>query len=289
MKILFTGAGGMLACDFIAYLEEIEGHEVIAMDRSAMDITDRESVKATMEEHRPDVVIHTAAQTNVDLCEEDPEMAYRINAEGTANVAEFCGKRGAKMVYISSCGFFGDEVRPYSEEDPVVLKHVYAKSKYQGEEKVKEFCPEYFIVRPGWLFGGSIEHRKNFVYARYKEALSKDQMESAEDKYGSPTYTLHLAKKIMDLLDTDHYDIYHITNQGQASRYDYVKEIIDAFGLDTEVVPVDSGKFQRSAPVPDCEVLDNMNLRKYAFELLPAWQDAIREYVGKIKGEIGEN
>jgi dTDP-4-dehydrorhamnose reductase len=289
MKILFTGAGGMLASDFIAYLAELGSHESIAIDRNQMDITDKERVKATLEEHLPDVVIHTAAQTNVDLCEEKPDMAYKINTEGTANVAEFCGKLGGVMVYTSSCGLFGDEVRPYSEEDPVVQKHTYAKSKYKGEEKVKELCSKYFIVRPGWLFGGSIEHAKNFVYTRYKEALTKDRMESANDKFGSPTYTLHLAKKIIELLATDYYDIFHITNQGQASRYDYVREIVEAFSLETEVIPVNSSKFLRPAPVPDCEVLENLNLKRYGFNLLPTWQEALKEYVEKIRVEIGKN
>lgn len=286
MKFLFTGSGGMLASDFIDYLRQEGRHEIIAYNRQEMDITDRGRVRDVIEESRPDYIIHSAAQTNVDLCEEKPEEAYRVNTMGTGNVAYYSGKYGSTLVYISSPGLFGDEFKEYNEYDPVVLKTIYARSKYLGEERVRQYCPESFIIRPGWLFGGRKEHGKNFVYKRYLEAKTRDVMESTTDKFGCPTYTLHLAKKIMELLKSDHYGTYHITNQGHGSRYDYITEIIMNFGLDTEIKPVTSDRFPRSAPVPDCEVLDNMNLRLYGFGPMPHWKEAIKEYIGKLKMEI---
>ncbi|MHA2344791.1 MAG: SDR family oxidoreductase [Candidatus Hodarchaeales archaeon] len=286
MKILFTGAKGMFASDFMNYLDVSSKHDLIGLNRNNLDITNRGSVKKVIKEKQPDVIIHSAAQTNVDLCEEKPEEAYKVNTFGTANVAYYAGTYGSRLVYISSCGLFGDEFKAYSEYDPVVLKSVYSRSKYLGEEKIKKFCPDSFIIRPGWLFGGSKSHSKNFVYKRYLEAKSKGVIESVVDKFGSPTYTFHLAKKIMELLETDYFDTYNITNQGYSSRYDYVKEIVKNFGLKTEVKPVKSDRFPRSAPVPDCEVLDNMNLRFHGFSLLTSWKAAIKEYVEKIKKEL---
>ena len=289
MKILVTGSKGMFASDLLRFLDESDNYDVIGFDRAILDITDKDSVKGAIKANRPDVVIHAAAQTNVDLCEENPEEAYRVNTFGTSLVALYARKYGANLVYVSSCGVFGDEVKAYSEYDPVELKSVYARSKYLGEEAVRQQCPTSIIIRPGWLFGGTISHPKNFVYKRFLEGSSKESVESTIDKWGCPTYTLDLAKKILELIETDSFGLFHITNQGRATRFDYVQEILKNFGLKTEVVPVDSSRFPRSAPVPDCEILDNMNLRLCGFKPLPSWKEAIKNYVTKIQIEISQD
>ncbi|MCX7747427.1 MAG: NAD(P)-dependent oxidoreductase [Clostridia bacterium] len=285
-KILITGAKGMLATDLNAILNGSGTFEVLNLDRQQLDITDPENVEKVFTQFNPQVIIHTAALTNVDYCEEDKEEAYRINGCGTQNIASYSDRAGAKFVYISSCGLFGDEIKEYTENDPVVLKTEYAKSKYMGEQKTRETCEKHFIVRPGWLFGGSINHKKNFVYNRYLEAKQKPQIQSAGDKYGCPTNTNHLALKILELIDTDLYGTYHISNSSFGTRFDYVKKIIDSFGIDIEVVKVDSNSFKRSAPVPDCEIIKNSNLERNGFSLLPDWRDAVEEYVHRLKKEI---
>lgn len=281
-KVLVTGSSGMLAKDLIYYLHSVPGYNVLAMEKSELDITNSKNVEEVFLALRPDYVIHTAAITNVDFCEENFEEAINVNGFGSENIAKFSQVINAKLVYISSCGLFGDDIRAYEEIDPVELKTGYAKSKYLGEIKTKENCERYFIVRPGWLFGGNKSHKKNFVYNRYLEALNKDYIYSASDKYGCPTYTYHLASILMMLLDTECYGLYHITNSGFSSRYAYVKKIIECFGLKTKVIEVDSNSFTRKAPVPDCEILKNQNLLLKGFPILPPWDSAIEEYVARL-------
>ncbi|MCX7747179.1 MAG: NAD(P)-dependent oxidoreductase [Clostridia bacterium] len=288
-RMLITGACGMLATDLLSVFmsnDKMKEIEVVGFDRKQLDITDRENVEQLFAQVRPDFVIHTAAMTNVDLCEEKPEEAFRVNTYGTENISLYCDKYNSKLVYISSCGLFGDQLREYAETDEVVLKTEYAKSKYLGEEMVREYCEKYFIVRPGWLFGGNLSHKKNFVYNRYIEALKNGKMQSALDKYGCPTYTLHLANKIAELITTDLYGCYHITNSSHCTRYGYVKKIIDCFGLHIKVDGVTSEHFVRKAPVPDCEILKNYSLSASGFGLLPEWNLALEEYIFKLKKVI---
>ncbi|TYQ12808.1 UNVERIFIED_CONTAM: dTDP-4-dehydrorhamnose reductase [Acetivibrio alkalicellulosi] len=285
-KLLITGADGMLATDLTRYFQTHSQYDIIKASRKDLDITSRDMVEEMFNMHKPDYIIHTAAITNVDFCEDNIDEAMRVNGYGTENIGVCAEQINAKVIYISSCGLFGDELKPYDEKEPVVLKTEYAKSKYLGEAKIAQSCSRHFIVRPGWLFGGGIQHKKNFVYNRYKEAIKGDEMVAAGDKYGCPTYTYHLAGALMSLLDTEKYGVYHISNDGSASRYDYVKKIITCFGLKTKVKKVDSSSFPRKAPVPDCEIISNYNLKKNGFSLLPSWELAIEDYVNILKNEI---
>lgn len=281
-SILVTGAGGMFASDFISEVKAEKDFEIAAFNRAELDVVNVKNVQEALMYYKPQYVIHSAALTNVDFCESNYKEAYDINVIGTKNVAVWSEKVGAKLVYISSCGLFGDIIKEYSEEDDVVLKTRYATTKYLGEEKVINESNKFFIIRPGWLFGGSIKHKKNFVYNRYLEAKGSPVIKSAIDKYGCPTYTKHLSSKIIELIDTDFFGIYHISNRGSCSRFGYVKSIIDCFGMKTEIIGVKSDEFIRSAPVPDCEILKNENLINYGFGLLPDWEDAIEEYTHYI-------
>jgi len=284
-KILITGSDGMLGTDLIKHCHDL-GYETLALNRKKLDVTDRTATKDLIETYKPNFVIHTAALTNVDLCEQNEQTAFQVNGYGTENIAYYSNKVNATVVYISSCGLFGDEIRAYSEYDDVELKTKYAKSKYMGEQKTIQWCDRHFIVRPGWLFGGNINHKKNFVYNRYLEALNNSSISSAVDKFGCPTYTKHLSNKITDLLNTDYYGTYHVTNQGSCSRYDYVTAIINKMGLKTEVNQVDSKHFIRNAPVPDSEILDNNNLSNKSLGPLPSWESALEEYIQLLKSQI---
>ncbi|WP_017752679.1 SDR family oxidoreductase [Clostridium tyrobutyricum] len=280
-RILITGGKGMLASSLYDIIND--KYETLSLSKEKLDITIANDVKKVINEFKPNIIFHSAALTNVDMCEEKSKMAFNINSDGTENIARYGSGVNAKVVYISSCGLFGDEIKAYSEDDKVVLKTKYSESKYKGEKSVEKYCEKYYIIRPGWLFGGSKIHKKNFVYNRYLEGQKNNIIISADDKYGCPTYVFDLAKKVLELLETNKYGIYHISNAGSASRYEYVKKIIESFNLNVKVKKCDSSFFKRSAPVPNCEIIENKNLRKNKFDLLPDWEDAIDRYIKKLK------
>ena len=254
------------------------GYEVIGLGHSQLDITNRKQVAEALDHHKPDLVFNTPG-IGVDACEQAPEDGYRLHTWAAGLIAQQCRRTGAELVYISTCGLFGDEKRFYSEYDPVQLKTNYARSKYLGEKATISSCEKSFVIRPGWLFGGTPQHKRNFVYQRYLEAKESEVVRSASDKFGAPTYTLDLARKVLEIVETGHYGLYHVTNSGEASRYEYVRQAVQACGLPTAVEPVDSSSFPRQAPVPNCELLDNQNLDNLGLERLRPWQEAIDEYV----------
>ncbi|MFC1478317.1 SDR family oxidoreductase [Candidatus Margulisiibacteriota bacterium] len=285
MKILITGGGGMLATDIEAYYEQQGKHEIIAPRHAELDVLDTAKIHQAVSEIKPDVIFHTAAY-HVNDCEDKPETAYHLNGWAAGQLAKAARKNDAVLVYISTCGLFGDEVRAYSEYDQVVLKTEYARSKYAGEILAQKECEKIFVVRPGWLFGGSIKHNKNFVYQRYLEAMNKPLLQSAGDKHGSPTYTADLITRMDELVLTNDYGIYHVSNQGGATRAGYIQKIIEACGLKTPVEPVDSSHFPRKANVPDCEILHNWNLKYLGLTAMPPWEDAIERFVKVMLKEM---
>ena len=284
LKMLITGGYGMLATDLSEFFNE-RSFEVIAVDVDKLDITKREQVAAFFDAERPDLVINTPC-CHVEPSEDSPETAYAVNAWGPKLIAEQCQRTGAVMIQISSCGLFGDVVKAYHEYDPVVLKTCYARSKYEGENYVRQTCEKHYIIRMGWLYGGQSHHQRNFIVARFKEATKTSLLRSAGDKHGSPTYTMDVGKAILDLLPTGQYGLYHVANQGGCSRAGYVRAIIKAFGLNIPVEDVDSSHFPRKANVPDCEILTSYNLRYASVPLLPLWEEALERYVGLIKDKI---
>ena len=281
-KVLITGSEGMLATD-LARVWAAASYEVAGLSHAQLDITRPEDVRRAFDQTKPDVVVNTPG-IGVDTCESEPEQGYLIHSWAAEVVARQCRRSGAALVHISTCGVFGDQVKPYSEYDPVALKTQYARSKFMGEQAARQACPRTFVIRPGWLFGGTPSHKRNFVYQRFLEAQKAPVIRSAADKFGCPTHTGELAAKILEMVETEEYGLYHVTSSGQASRYEYVRCIVEAFGLSTIVEPVGSGSFPRAAPVPDCEVLDNLNLRFLGLEPLDSWQEAIHRYVATVKG-----
>lgn len=281
-KIFITGGGGMLACQIERFYRD-KDCDILAPAHAELDILNVKALKDAIVSFKPDFVFHTAA-LHVDASEENPELAFKVNSCASVNLARVCAEFNAELIYISSCGYFGDELKYYSEYDPVVLKTVYARSKYEGEAlSLKEWNKTY-AIRPGWLFGGSINHKKNFVYQRYLEALKSAVIKSAGDKYGCPTFVGDLVIKIDEILTARHPGVYHVTNSGGCSRFEYVKKIIEYSGLKTEVIPVDSKNFQRKANVPDCELLLNSNIKSLGINELSAWENAIERYVKSVIG-----
>lgn len=283
--ILITGGAGMLASDLATYLSTQPNYQVVSLPRARLDVTRSDEVEAAFAAHRPDVMINTAA-LHVDDSEASPQTAFAVNAWAARTLARACQCHGAVLVHISTGGLFGDEVRAYHEYDPVALKTVYARSKYAGEEYIRRFCQRHLILRLGWLYGGDVAHRKNFVVARYREALQKPLVHSAGDKHGSPTYTGDVARAIPGLLDSGEYGLYHLANQGGCTRAAYVRHILHEFGLNTSVQEVDSSHFPRQAQVPDCEILTSFNLGYAGLPLLPPWQEALGRYIHSIRNQV---
>lgn len=284
-KMLITGGKGMFATD-MARVATLRGLEVTAASHKDLDITDSEQVGRAFDNLRPNYVIHTVGLLT-DTCELQPEEGYKVHTWATGCIARHCQRVGATLVHLSTCGVFGDQRKLYSEYDPVTLKTEYARSKYLAELAANSHCERTYNIRPGWLFGGAPSHRKNFVFQRFLEAKAKPVVKSASDKFGSPTYTVDLAHKILELLDTGEYGLYHVSNAGGGSRYDYLKCIVKAFGLDTEVEPVDSSFFPRPASTPDSEMLDNRNIKFLGLDTLGGWEEALEGYVSGLRLELG--
>ena len=285
-KVLITGRQGMLATD-LARVWAASGWEVIGLSHEQLDVTRHQQVREALEQARPDIVINTPG-IGVDTCEVEPEKGYLLHSWAVERVARHCDRIGAAFVSISTCGLFGDEVKFYSEYDPVCLKTQYARSKFEGEQRAFQACSRSFIIRPGWLFGGTPSHQRNFVYQRFLEAKNSPVVRSADDKFGSPTFTGDVASKLLEIVETGEYGLYHLSNSGRTSRYDYVKCIVDAFGLSTEVEPVDSSLFPRVAPIPDCELLANLNLEFLGLAPMAPWQEALGRYVATLRKALTE-
>lgn len=269
----------MLGAD-LAETSAAAGHDVIATSRETLDVTSLEGVQHAVTSMRPDCVVHCAAVTNVEECERNPELAYSANTLATWNVALACARADIPIVYVSSCGVFdGTKADLYTEFDTPAPRTHHHRSKFLGEQHVATHCRKHFIVRPGWLFGGSVVHKKNFVAARRREALANPVMVSAKDRFGSPTYTVDFANQVLHLIASEAYGTYHVVNLGLASRFEYVSEVIRTLSLPNEVKPVASDFFPRGAPVPVWEALDNTCLRMRGLLLMRPWQEALAEYV----------
>jgi dTDP-4-dehydrorhamnose reductase len=288
MKILLTGASGMLSSDVVPELKKL-GHEVIETDKKPrlenileMDVTDIEKIKEFAKKYQPDFIFHLAAETDVDLCERENEHAFLQNTTGTENVALVCKELNIPLVYTSTAGvFFGDKETPYDETDEPRPANVYGESKLQGEHKVKELLTDVFIVRPGWMVGGW-DIDKKFVRKIVDQIRSgKKELRVVSDKIGSPTFTMDFAKNIMPLVETKKFGLYHITNKGTCTRHDVATKIVEFMGLENEITihAISSDEFPLPAPRADSEMMDNMNLEKLGINNMPHWEESLEKYI----------
>lgn len=279
MKVLVTGVKGQLGYDVMAELAK-RNIEAIGVDIDEMDITDKISVEKVIGEAAPDVVVHCAAYTAVDAAEDNEALCRRVNADGTRNIAEVCKKLDCKMVYISTDYVFdGQGTRPWEPDDERHPLNVYGQTKYEGELAVQENLSKYFIVRIAWVFG---KNGKNFVKTMLKLAETHDKLTVVNDQFGSPTYTYDLARLLVDMIQTDKYGIYHATNEGICTWYEFACEIFRQAGVKIEVTPVPASEYPAKAKRPENSRLDKGKLTENGFERLPSWQDALRRYIKEI-------
>ena len=279
MKILITGSNGMLGHDLEDVLKD--KHEMILTTSKTLDITDTEKVMETLTCEKPDIVINSAAYTNVDGCEENRDLAFDVNAGGPKNLASACKKIDATLVHISTDYVFnGKNNRPWVEDDEVGPVSVYGESKLKGEEAILDTLDKYFIIRTAWLYG---INGGNFPKTMLELAKTHSQITVVYDEVGCPTYTPDLSQAIADLIKTDYYGIYHITNSDACSWCEFARYIFEVAGVDVEVVPVTASEFNRPAPRPSYSVLDNKKWIENGFKPLRSYKKAIKDYIELIK------
>ena len=283
MKVLVTGVKGQLGFDVMGELKK-RGIEGIGVDIEEMDITDFESVDRVITEANPDAVIHCAAYTAVDAAEDNEEVCRKVNAGGPENIAKVCKKLDCKMVYISTDYVFdGKGERPWEPDDKTGPVSVYGLTKRDGENAVMANLDKYFIVRIAWVFG---INGKNFVKTMLNLAKTHDSLNVVNDQIGSPTYTYDLARLLVDMVLTDKYGIYHATNEGFTSWYDFACAIFKEAGVSIKVNPVTSAEYPDSKAVrPLNSRMSKQKLVDNGFEPLPTWQDALKRYI-KALGEV---
>lgn len=289
MKVLMTGANGQLGTDLCLFLRNAE--EVVPLTHAELEIADMNSVKDALNEYCPDVVINTAAYVRVDDCESEPDKAFLTNAIGARNVAVAAQAVGAKLVQISTDYVFGGEgelrTAPYTEFDAPVPLNTYGTSKRAAEELVRHLCLRHFVIRTSALFGtaGSSGKGGNFVETMLRLAQEQAELTVVCDQVFSPTYTGDLARKIAQLTCTEYYGVFHITNRGSCSWYEFAREILTLAGSNTRVVPITSDQYPQKAKRPHYSVLDNYHLRLLGMDDARPWQEALRDYMIR-KGHI---
>jgi dTDP-4-dehydrorhamnose reductase len=274
-KVLLTGGKGMLGRTLCA---ELTDFEVIPTDLPEADITDPAGFDALLKRFAPDAVIHCAAMTAVDKCESEIDLAFKLNAFGTANVAAACRRNGIRLIAISTDYVFeGDSDRPYNEFDtPNGGNTVYGKSKFAGEEAIRRHCPNHVICRISWLYGAG---GPSFVHAMVNLADgTRPELKVVADQIGNPTSTLAVARKLREiLLRPELTGTFHLTCEGEASWADFAAEIFRLARKDQKIVPCTTGEFPRPAPRPANSRLDKMMLRLAGLPPMPHWRDALQE------------
>lgn len=277
-KVLITGADGMLGQD-LSQVFESHNIQVVKTNRKTLDITNIEQAKEVISREKPDIVIHCAAYTNVDKAETDIETARKINAQGTENIAKACN---CPMVYISTDYVFdGTSTKPYTPQDTPNPLNNYGLTKLEGEKAVQKYCKKHYIVRTSWLYG---LHGKNFVETMISLAQNQE-LKVVNDQTGCPTWTVDLAEGIFTLLNTQKpYGIYHICGSGQATWYEFAKEIFTQYGKLTPshrkgkffgeegLKPCTTEDFTRPAKRPKYSVMNNNGLCKN-------WKEGLKDYI----------
>jgi len=282
-RMLVTGAAGMVGSyargafhEWDLILTDLAGCHV------RLDIRDPEAVKSVIEESRPDAILHLAAVTDVDRCEQEPDWAFHVNAIGTQNIALACQRCSIPLIYVSTAAIFsGDKKEPYNEFDFPKPANVYGHSKLGGEQIIASLLRQYYIVRAGWMIGGGVQKDKKFVGKIVRLIFEgREELSVVDDKIGSPTYARDLLAGIKTLIETGYYGVYHMVNRGSGSRYEIALVVREALGRpDVSIVPVSSASFPLPAPRGRSEALHNLKLQLLELDQMRPWEDALREYV----------
>ena len=282
MKVLVTGVNGQLGWDVVRLLER-RGIPCRGVDIQDFDLLDGPAAKAYVQEYEPDVIVHCAAYTAVDKAESEPEKCAAVNGDGTMNMVRAALSVGAKMVYISTDYVFsGEGEEPWEVDAAYEPKNVYGLSKVQGEIAVRSLMKRYFLLRTSWVYG---VHGKNFVRTMLKLGQEKSEVRVVDDQIGSPTYSADLARVICDLIPTEKYGIYHVTNEGYMSWAHFAELIMAGGNLPCRVVPVTTAEYAAPARRPLNSRLSREALRKAGIAPMPAVEDALGRYLRELETE----
>lgn len=274
-KIWVCGANGQIGRAINKIIDKLQ-FEMLDTDIEDLDITDIREVLNFGEVNRPDIIVNCTGVTDVELCEEDPKMAFRVNALGARNLSILSRKLEAKLVQISTDDVFdGRSEKPYNEFDATYPNTVYGKSKLAGENYVKEFTTRHFIIRSTWVYGEG----NNFVLNFLDKVKKGEHVSIASDQYGSPTSAKELARFLIHLIHTSEYGTYHATNKGVCSRYDFAKEILKLTGKNAVVKAVPTVESDFSVIRPANAVLDNFIMSLIDVYDFPDWKYSLKEYL----------
>lgn len=278
-KVWICGANGRVGRKMTELLKSTPV-ELLLTDIDSVDITDPKLVMDYANMNRPHYIVNCAGITDVTVCEEDRELAYKVNALGARNLSVAARMGEARIVQLSTDDVFdGNGREPYSEFDTPCPQTVYGKSKLAGENFVKEFCNRHIIIRSSWIFGEG----KSYVGKILRLAEEEKTIHAAKDQIAVPTGAAELAEKIIELMEFAPDGLYHVTGQGSCSRYEFAREIIRLSGSSAEVAPVPANEDHMTALRPSYSVLDNMMLRMSGIELLPEWPTMLERFIGSAK------
>ncbi|MCH5265365.1 MAG: dTDP-4-dehydrorhamnose reductase [Lachnospiraceae bacterium] len=280
MKVLVTGIQGQLGHDVMEECRK-RGHDAVGVDVEEMDITDEGKVREVVSRVCPEAVVHCAAYTAVDKAEDEEEICRLVNGKGTENIAKICREQDCKLLYLSTDYVFqGEGERPWEPEDAPHPLNVYGQTKYEGEQAIRHYVEKYFILRISWVFG---VNGGNFVKTMLRLGRENGAVKVVDDQIGSPTYTRDLSVLLVDMMESERYGIYHATNEGFCSWYEFALAIFEEAGLEVEVTPVDSSSFPAKAKRPYNSRMNKEKLVKSGFNKLPTWQDALKRYLQELE------
>jgi dTDP-4-dehydrorhamnose reductase len=278
MKTVVIGANGQLGVDLMA---AFAAEQPVGLTHADVSIEDLESVTSVLASIKPDVVVNTAAYHKVDDCEKNPARSFEINGTGAMNLAKACQSIGAALAHVSTDYVFdGKKQAPYLETDLPNPLNVYAVSKVAGEHAVRAYAEKHYIIRSSGLYGHSPCRAKgrNFIDTMLKLAKEKPELRVVNDEILTPTYTFHLAAQIRELVTKPAYGIYHVTNNGSCSWYEFALEIFSLAGVSIPVIPVSQKEFPAPIKRPSYSVLENKALQTLGIDHMPLWRDSLRHY-----------
>ena len=272
MRILLTGAGGQLGLELAEILPSRD-HEVVALDHQGLDVADAGAVDSAIDEHSPEIVVNAAAYTNVDGCEEETGLAYSVNAIGPRNLAQACWRRGCELLHVSTNYIFdGRGERPYETFDPPNPISAYGRTKLAGEELVMRLTNRWYVVRSAGVYGRG----RNFVRTMLRVARERDLLKVKDDEFISPTYARDLAEGIAGIIQDGRYGLYHLTNAGSCSWYEFTREIFRLAGIETELVPIPGSEYPLPAARPANGILSSVGSPR-----LRHWSEALADYLAQ--------
>lgn len=283
MKVIVTGATGQLGYDILKELKK-RRIDAVGIGSKDCDITIQKAVFQMIENIMPNVIIHCAGYTAVDKAEDEVDKCNLINVEGTRNLVLACNKYDITLLYVNTDYVFsGDGIEPWKAEVERRPVSQYGKSKYQGEVVVEELLDKYFIVRVSWIYGNN---GKNFVKSMLKLAETQNRIKVVSDQIGSPTYTVDVAKILVELIQTNKYGKYNVSNEGFCSWYEFAQEILKHTNKTIEIIPITSEEYGAKAKRPFNSRMDKSKLVENGLELLPEWKNALKRFLEEYDGTL---